>query len=306
MGMSPLSTTEVHPRACGGNHPRQWSAPARMGPSPRVRGKPGPGGHPIDRGGSIPARAGETPSCCPSTRTTRVHPRACGGNSLVSSSWDSESGPSPRVRGKPPVRSPPKTATRSIPARTGETPRAPARFVSTRVHPRACGGNLPSLVLKSAQNGPSPRVRGKLVGVGGSPMVDGSIPARAGETNPSTRSVVLPGVHPRACGGNPGRNAGGRVAAGPSPRVRGKLPHAADLWLIERSIPARAGETRVEGARRRGNRVHPRACGGNIRSMGRSTPYGGPSPRVRGKLLPVFARLRFFGSIPARAGKRSS
>ena len=58
----PYTAPTVHPRACGGNRGAGVCARFRCGPSPRVRGKRA---HPVKGGmprGSIPARAGETPS----------------------------------------------------------------------------------------------------------------------------------------------------------------------------------------------------------------------------------------------------
>ena len=49
--------------------------------------------------------------------------------------------------------------------------------------------------------------------------------------------------------------------------------------------------------------VHPRACGGNYTPASTRPEGEGPSPRVRGKLVRPAERLRFSGSIPARAGE---
>ena len=253
------------------------------GPSPRVRGKRLPVCLPVPAGGSIPARAGETPAASTVQDATWVHPRACGGNFRVVSRMWACGGPSPRVRGKRagPSRSPDMAG--SIPARAGETsqPRkAPMRW---GVHPRACGGNERIMAAQAKADGPSPRVRGKR----GAPRVRDrrgrSIPARAGETRAEAFLLHEPGVHPRACGGNFAAMRLARPRTGPSPRVRGKRPRVPDLPPRRGSIPARAGETNGTARPGRRRRVHPRACGGKHRPIIR---HPGPP-----------------GSIPARAGE---
>ena len=149
----------VHPRACGGNRTMGGLPAGTWGPSPRVRGKPLHRRRPDDALRSIPARAGETVLTCimdsrgPSPRVRGKHavlsPRvrgkrldqnssqgACGGNA--------DQGPSPRVRGKPHARDRAPEGRGSIPARAGETTRRSPTWCASRVHPRACGGNISS------------------------------------------------------------------------------------------------------------------------------------------------------------------
>ena len=217
-----------------------------------------------------------------------------------------ETGPSPRVRGKRGLSERYSRGTGSIPARAGETFLRVRRPRNRRVHPRACGGNLQSLLSGSIPRGPSPRVRGKPGGYPNSPSGLGSIPARAGETkeNPSTRMHAP--VHPRACGGNVHEEAIRSEAAGPSPRVRGKPRHFFVGNVPVGSIPARAGET-VQVMQRAGAiAVHPRACGGNVHAPHSHSMPLGPSPRVRGKLHAAQQEAAGGRSIPARAGETSA
>ena len=96
-------TRRVHPRGCGESDQRPLDHQAELGPSPRVRGIPL---QPIARllaGGSIPAGAGN-PICwsaCP--RSKRVHPRGCGESAARPRPAAGPRGPSPRVRGIPPL-----------------------------------------------------------------------------------------------------------------------------------------------------------------------------------------------------------
>ena len=71
------------------------------------------------------------------------------------------------------------------------------------------------------------------------------------------------------------------------------------------SIPARAGEPRVESGSKLPKRVYPRTCGGTgARSCIRARSRG-LSPHVRGNRSTVRAPDLVVGSIPARAGEPS-
>ena len=121
----------------------------------------------------------------------------------------------------------------------------------------------------------------------------------------TTVSGFIP-AHPRACGENVLGPDWGSASMGSSPRVRGKHLTPSDLLHNAGLIPARAGKT--GSARRPHFRVaaHPRACGENDGFEVEAHPFGGSSPRVRGKPLALWAALRAGRLIPARAGKTSS
>ena len=159
------------------------------------------------------------------------------------------------------------------------------------------------MYVACAVTGSSPRVRGKLVGL---PVEDEHgriIPARAGQTSPTTTSRPPTTDHPRACGANcPAGKSRGAVY-GSSPRVRGKPAHRYGRNAQRRIIPARAGQTCLWRRRRHLRPDHPRACGANgVMVRVKSAPIGS-SPRVRGKRqFPV--RVVDGGRIiPARAGQ---
>ena len=228
----------------------------------------------------------------------------------------------------------------SIPAHAGETTIGRIARGATRVHPRACGGNIESPVRRPMLRGPSPRMRGKRHAVDRRWFPPGSIPAHAGETSAWRQSAATAGVHPRACGGNDVRTGDGVTTRGPSPRMRGKqrseshvgLPvhpracggniessaarrpipsqrmrgkrHATVDRDLSGSIPAHAGETSAwrQPAAIRG--VHPRACGGNALHDPALILVRGPSPRMRGK--PLMIHLRDIHPSPRMRGKRYS
>ena len=131
------------------------------------------------------------------------------------------------------------------------------------VYPRTGGGNHKSLCPNQVQ--------------------PGSIPARAGETIGYRRMRPVLTVYPRTGGGNYIQNGGHPVSLGLSPHGRGKR------WRLRvgsgrvRSIPARAGETRMLTPNPNGFEVYPRTGGGNPQTSFLSAVSSGLSPHGRGK-----------------------
>ena len=115
------SAAQAHPRACGENGKLSDNNPNAQGSSPRMRGKHwGADGQSHDSG-LIPAHAGKTCFSLGISRQSRAHPRACGENSNLVKAELSDSGSSPRMRGKQgePLRS--RARARLIPAHAGKT-----------------------------------------------------------------------------------------------------------------------------------------------------------------------------------------
>ena len=185
------------------------------------------------------------------------------------------------------------------------------------------GGNTAHRRRGSAPGGLSPRGRGKLGIIQYDNANKGSIPAWAGETFYDTDRNPGPGVYPRVGGGNspPARRrltmtvyprvgggnrsgiAGGTVAAGLSPRGRGKR-RADDLYPAQmRSIPAWAGETGRFMPSSAADWVYPRVGGGNPQVATEVGGAGGLSPRGRGKPPGCNRSRRGRRSIPAWAGE---
>ena len=333
----------VYPRACGGTKFWSCGLSSVTGLSPRVRGNPPARARCRCSRRSIPARAGEPPSPTRRQRHGPVYPRACGGTWPGRSSGLPRMGLSPRVRGnlhrvphqRRPARSIPARAGNrqaqifrrrsigSIPARAGEPARRRCTAGPFAVYPRACGRTLICSAPGAVREGLSPRVRGnqgvrsRRVGAGG------SIPARAGEPGVQKRMSEPPRVYPRACGGTSviafsrrrtevypracggTKNAPGskRTNSGLSPRVRGNPGQRLPAQVHPGSIPARAGEPGIRPPLRRCRTVYPRACGGTISSFMLSSSANGLSPRVRGNRSGWRVRVRWCGSIPARAGE---
>ena len=230
----------VHPRVCGEPRSGRRAAASRPGPSPRVRGTrhggargrvhlgsiPACAGNPGCRRrcappaavhprvcgeplpppltstfmGSIPACAGNPALLCLTPTRSGVHPRVCGEPTSPAGAQGSRRGPSPRVRGTLAGQHRPEHRGGSIPACAGNPS---ARGRPTRdigVHPRVCGEPGTGRGRAWSIGGPSPRVRGTLLGLPADATPEGSIPACAG--NPLHRVCLshLDEVHPRVCG----------------------------------------------------------------------------------------------------------
>ena len=151
--------------------------------------------------------------------------------------------------------------------------------------------------------GLSPRVRGNPGNAVPCAQAQRSIPAGAGEPVRLRDAVGVVRVYPRGCGGTHERALGDRQPAGLSPRVRGNPPHAGREGDPSRSIPAGAGEPRVDAWQRGGDRVYPRGCGGTVDVESRRRGPPGLSPRVRGNPHVGQRGGARIGSIPAGAGE---
>ena len=192
---------------------------------------------------SIPAWAGETPGASGRAGNAGVYPRVGGGNARVGSSSLSSTGLSPRGRGKPAGLFLGNQVEGSIPAWAGETQQTCPQLRGQSVYPRVGGGNVMRTRLQAAQQGLSPRGRGKRRWERDDPGGIGSIPAWAGETHPGPAVKGKGGVYPRVGGGNHRHYKSAMRCEGLSPRGRGKRPKSPPRSAPARSIPAWAGET---------------------------------------------------------------
>ena len=174
-----------------------------------------------------------------------------------------DSGSSPRGRGKLNLETVTDESVGLIPARAGKTQHLSTQVACAWAHPRAGGENERDRIFDRGDNGSSPRGRGKLVRV---QIPHGSfrlIPARAGKTDPRRRSHTMRRAHPRAGGENCLIGVIAAMFAGSSPRGRGKRT----IRAAERDCPE----------------AHPRAGGENFRPSTSDFQGCGSSPRGRGK-----------------------
>ena len=151
----------AHPRAGGENNSGPTRRSARMGSSPRGRGKLTLTDTLTKLPGLIPARAGKTALSPPMGWNSTAHPRAGGENSTVERLSLSYSGSSPRGRGKRARIVGRSAGVRLIPARAGKTTTSTPSRPTLRAHPRAGGENQRWGCRGRLRRGSSPRGRGK-------------------------------------------------------------------------------------------------------------------------------------------------
>ena len=175
----PLTTSPVHPRACGEQLGREAARGSADGSSPRLRG-------------TDPPRL--------SSPYVTVHPRACGEQRNGSVSPRVRSGSSPRLRGTELHAVLEHAYVRFIPAPAGNSPAAMLPILLIPVHPRACGEQSCPTLLASCSIGSSPRLRGTARFHPPGNYRNRFIPAPAGNSNERRSSVHIYSVHPRACG----------------------------------------------------------------------------------------------------------
>ena len=195
---------------------------------------------------------------------------------------------------------------RIIPAHAGQTFLSPIREPSYADHPRACGANQPSQMLRGSGAGSSPRMRGKRGVFLHRLRIVRIIPAHAGQTSTGSSSSSRSPDHPRACGANRCCRSPWASNDGSSPRMRGKPTHHRSHIIHNRIIPAHAGQTRFLPYWPWLWPDHPRACGANIRYSMSGIGRDGSSPRMRGKLLNVKTQVWNERIIPAHAGQTAT
>ena len=125
------------------------------------------------------------------------------------------------MRGTPPNAPDVVGGTGIIPAYAGNTPQAERPEPTRRDHPRVCGEHRLSGGFLFFVWGSSPRMRGTLGAVMIYPVLDGIIPAYAGNTFAAMSRSIVSWDHPRVCGEHSPLPPFNAVHLGSSPRMRG-------------------------------------------------------------------------------------
>ena len=189
-----------------------------------------------------------------------------------------------------------------IPAYAGNTFGVLSSAVTFGDHPRVCGEHLTMARLPSKVLGSSPRMRGTLRSGIRRNVVNGIIPAYAGNTLPPPPRTVAAWDHPRVCGEHIGLTVMAQNEPGSSPRMRGTLQGSVDTLELFGIIPAYAGNTFVVSLTVSPPRDHPRVCGEHRSRPCTSNQAQGSSPRMRGTRVQWFQGGHYLGIIPAYAG----
>ena len=175
-----------YPRVCGGTRQAGVDVATFEGLSPRVRGNRSASGVQQKLWGTIPACAGEPTGKMPALGTIRDYPRVCGGTISPSPIGRAAKGLSPRVRGNPEGDLAHSPLAGTIPACAGEPSFSTSRNAEKRDYPRVCGGTRQEEVDYIRRVGLSPRVRGNPPEGAAYMVLNGTIPACAGEPSSST------------------------------------------------------------------------------------------------------------------------
>ena len=181
---------------------------------------------------------------------------------------------------------------RFIPAWAGNTPRVYHASARSAVHPRVGGEHKIANDAISLRTGSSPRGRGTRVQCQRSHARVRFIPAWAGNTRRTRRRRLHRAVHPRVGGEHTRGLNGTRLQVGSSPRGRGtRLPFLICI-VIDRFIPAWAGNTFGNVVAAVFATVHPRVGGEHRPSNEMAAMSRGSSPRGRGNTV-----VRLFDAV---------
>ena len=295
---------------CGSVHPRSrgehcWQFPvlqSSCGSSPLARGTRSGAVGRRHRHRFIPARAGNTQRSRRPASTCTVHPRSRGEHTHRYSPVVDLSGSSPLARGTRNAAHRPTPAARFIPARAGNTTVSYRPTGTLPVHPRSRGEHGKCWHADAVEVGSSPLARGTPGRHRRAAAHRRFIPARAGNTCRSARSMPDRPVHPRSRGEHLNRPPDVCALSGSSPLARGTQTEMRDLPTLDRFIPARAGNTLRWSSTGRSPPVHPRSRGEHCRSARPGHESGGSSPLARGTPPIGEASDQQFRFIPARAG----
>ena len=194
-----------------------------------------------DQSRFIPAGAGNIRRRPLSVSRETVHPRGCGEHRRGQAAERNPHGSSPRVRGTSRRAACRISRPRFIPAGAGNITCRTPRCTRWSVHPRGCGEHFEDEHFHRFFPGSSPRVRGTYED--GQIVLDDIrfIPAGAGNITGRCRTARGTPVHPRGCGEHQIGGPDGISHRGSSPRVRGTSTATARETVVNRFIPAGAG-----------------------------------------------------------------
>ena len=149
-------------------------------------------------------------------------------------------------------------------------------------------------------------MRGTLIVVFSSLLIDGIIPAYAGNTSPATPMMPSRRDHPRVCGEHHCMMPISAVSWGSSPRMRGTHFCPILPTVYRGIIPAYAGNTVCAVKGGTSYEDHPRVCGEHSTLGSGWLSAVGSSPRMRGTRLKGHVHDNTQGISPANAGNTPS
>ena len=216
------------------------------------------------------------------------------------------SGSSPHVRGMPACRFNNIAPDRFIPACAGNASRISATCSATPVHPRMCGERIRWYQPKSGKHGSSPHARGTPYILLYDSGNDRFIPACAGNASAGPRTSPARAVHPRMRGERSRKTGERAPVGGSSPHARGTRQADHLNRIVQRFIPAYAGNATTLHRPHFWNSVHPRIRGERKTSDLCKQHPDGSSPHTRGTLRGGDRMRGHTRFIPAYAGNAQS
>ena len=231
------------------------------------------------------------------------HPRTCGAALLAVLVGPKKYGSSPHLRGSLRLPAHLEREERVIPAPAGQPVEIRLPQGETVGHPRTCGAAYPTYPGYESEYGSSPHLRGSPSQRSLAPGRGRVIPAPAGQPmSLSARSYGSPG-HPRTCGAAIFQSNGNDLGEGSSPHLRGS-PRAELLdAVLQRVIPAPAGQPQTQGESARQVWGHPRTCGAARSAPWRYVAQRQSSPHLRGSQFRWETPKDACRVIPAPAGQ---
>ena len=292
----------VHPRMREERTRGRPISEERIGSSPHTRGtrRPRVRSHKTRR--FIPACAGNAAGADPRTGPASVHPRMRGERVRWAAAPSSISGSSPHVRGMPACRFNSIDPDRFIPACAGNASRISATCSATPVHPRMCGERIRWYQPKSGKHGSSPHARGTPYILLYDSGNDRFIPACAGNASAGPRTSPARAVHPRMRGERSRKTGERAPVGGSSPHARGTRQADHLNRIVQRFIPAYAGNATTLHRPHFWNSVHPRIRGERDPTYTTDGLKRGSSPHTRGTHWRYLGRWLGRRFIPAYAG----
>ena len=159
------------------------------------------------------------------------------------------------------------SAARIIPAYAGQIFRSYKSAILTQDHPRIRGTNTTRIPVSISRPGSSPHTRDKFGSLYGGVINGRIIPAYAGQIPRICRISESLRDHPRIRGTNARLYLATAIGSGSSPHTRDKYDLRVNRRLLERIIPAYAGQMSLFRLFYRLLQDHPR-----IRGTNRSIP----------------------------------
>ena len=209
----------------------------------------------------IPAGAGHLDGKGCSAEYYGDHPRRCGAFRFLYPLHNSLAGSSPQMRGISHGVHVFATNHWIIPADAGHLKYSPRKRTDPWDHPRRCGAFLVITVLKVADLGSSPQMRGIFSRFRDARHRPGIIPADAGHFIFGYTFANPYGDHPRRCGAFSSALKEFLPKPGSSPQMRGIFGFLAGGSLVEGIIPADAGHFPYILVSYGWWGDHPRRCG---------------------------------------------